>query len=58
VCLLLTVELMSFFISNSITGFSLPSSFQGIFPQLEEGLAVTYGAEVIVVTMAVLSEPV
>jgi len=56
-CSLSTVEPISFLISSSITAFGLPSTFQVIFPQLGEGLAVTYGAEVIEVTMAVWSEP-
>jgi len=58
VCLLLTVEFMSFLTSSSITAFGWPSTFQVIFPQLGEGLAVTYGPEVIEVTMAAWSEPV
>ena len=58
VCSLSTFEPMSFLISSLITAFSLPSTFQVIFPQLGDGLAVTYGAEVIEVIMAVWSEPV
>ena len=53
VCSLLIVGPMSFLTSTSIIVFGLPSTFQLIFPQLGEGLAVTYGAEVIEVTMAV-----
>jgi len=55
-CSLLTVEPMSFLISSLITAFGLPSTFQVIFPQLGESLAVTYRVEVIEVTMAAWSE--
>jgi len=41
-----------------MTAFGLPSTFQAIFRQLGEGLAVTYGVEVIEVTMTIWSEPV
>jgi len=58
VCSSLTIELISLLIFSSITAFDLPSTFQVIFPQLGEGLAMTYRAEVIEVTMAVWSEPV
>jgi len=58
VCSSLTVEFMTFLISSSITAFGLPLTFQVIFSQLGEGLAVTYGAEVMEVIMAVWSEPV
>ena len=55
---LLTVEPMSFLTSSSIIVFGLPSTFQVIFPEFGEGPAVTYGAEVIEVTMTAWSEPV
>ena len=41
VCSSSAVERISFLISSSNTAFSLPSTFQVIFPQLGEGLAVT-----------------